>query len=37
MGLSPQVVRLPGLEFDVDSLTDLNLLEGQPWLARLRA
>ena len=37
MGLSPQVVRLPGLEFDVDSPADLNLLEAQPWLARFRA
>ena len=37
MGLSPQVVRLPGLEFDVDSPTDLSLLDAQPWLARLRA
>jgi 2-phospho-L-lactate guanylyltransferase len=33
-GLSPQVVRLPGLEFDVDSPTDLNRLDGQRWLAR---
>ncbi len=37
MGLSPQVVRLPGLEFDVDSPADLNLLDAQPWHARLRA
>ena len=37
MGLSPQVVRQPGLEFDLDSPADLNLLERQPWLARLRA
>jgi len=37
MGLRPQVVRLPGLEFDVDSPTDLNLLDAQVWLARLRA
>jgi 2-phospho-L-lactate guanylyltransferase len=36
-GLSPQVVRLPGLEFDVDSPTDLNRLDEQRWLARLRA
>jgi 2-phospho-L-lactate guanylyltransferase len=36
-GLSPQVVRLPGLEFDVDSPTDLNRLDEQLWLARLRA
>ncbi|MEJ1963486.1 MAG: 2-phospho-L-lactate guanylyltransferase [Gammaproteobacteria bacterium] len=37
MGLSPQVVRLPGLEFDVDSPTDLNLLDAEAWHARLRA
>jgi 2-phospho-L-lactate/phosphoenolpyruvate guanylyltransferase len=37
MGLSPQVIRLPGLEFDLDSPADLNLLQGQQWLARLRA
>jgi 2-phospho-L-lactate guanylyltransferase len=37
MGLSPQVVRLPGLEFDVDSPADLNRLLGQRWLARLQA
>jgi 2-phospho-L-lactate guanylyltransferase len=37
MGLSPQVVRLPGLELDVDSPADLNLLDAQPWHARLRA
>lgn len=37
MGWSPQVVRHPGLEFDLDLPADLNLLEGQPWLARLRA
>jgi 2-phospho-L-lactate guanylyltransferase len=37
MGLSPQVVRLPGLQFDVDSPADLGRLEEQPWLARLRA
>src|SRR5882672_2272795 len=37
MGLSPQVVRLPGLEFDVDSPDDLNLLDAEVWLARLRA
>ena len=36
-GLSPQVVRLPGLEFDVDSPADLNRLDEQRWLARLRA
>ncbi len=37
MGLRPQVVRLPGLQFDVDSPADLLLLDAQPWLARLRA
>jgi 2-phospho-L-lactate guanylyltransferase len=37
MGLSPQVVRLPGLEFDVDSPADLNRVLGQRWLARLQA
>src|ERR1700688_4809296 len=36
-GLSPQVVRLPGLEFDVDSPADLNRVLGQRWLARLQA
>ena len=37
VGLRPQVVSLPGLEFDVDSPTDLNRLDAQAWLARLRA
>lgn len=37
MGASPQVLKLAGLEFDVDSPTDLDLLEGQKWLPRLRA
>jgi 2-phospho-L-lactate/phosphoenolpyruvate guanylyltransferase len=38
LGLSAQEVRLPGLELDVDSPADLELLEGQPWLTqRLRA
>ena len=37
MGLSPQLVRLPGLEFDVDSPADLDLLDEEPWLTRLRA
>ena len=37
-GLSPQVVHLPGLEFDVDSPADLHRLLGQQrWLARLQA
>ena len=34
---SPQVVHLPGLEFDVDSPADLEQLDGQQWLTRLRA
>jgi 2-phospho-L-lactate guanylyltransferase len=37
MDLSPQVVRFPGLQFDVDSPADLGRLEGQPWAARRRA
>jgi len=37
VGLSPEVVRLPGLEFDVDSPIDLNRLDRQQWLARLQA
>jgi 2-phospho-L-lactate guanylyltransferase (CobY/MobA/RfbA family) len=37
MGLSPQIVRLSGLAFDVDSPADLELLEEQPWRTRLRA
>jgi 2-phospho-L-lactate guanylyltransferase len=37
LGLSPQVVHLAGLEFDVDSSADLDLLDGQKWLTRLRA
>ncbi len=36
-GLSPQVVRLPGLEFDVDSPADLDGLDEERWLARLQA
>jgi len=36
-GLAPQIVRLPGLEFDVDSPLDLDRLDGKPWLARLQA
>jgi len=36
-GLSPQVVRLPGLELDVDSPADLTRLDEQRWLARLQA
>jgi 2-phospho-L-lactate guanylyltransferase len=37
MGLSPQVVRLPGLQFDVDLPADLSRLHGEPWAARRRA
>jgi 2-phospho-L-lactate/phosphoenolpyruvate guanylyltransferase len=37
IGLSPQVVHLPGLQFDVDSPADLGRLDGQPWLARRTA
>ena len=37
LGVSAQVVHLPGLEFDVDSPADLEQLDGQPWLTRLRA
>jgi len=36
-GLIPQVVRLPGLEFDVDSPRDLARLDERQWLARLQA
>ena len=37
-GSSAKVVRLPGLEFDVDSPADLHRLLGQQrWLARLQA
>lgn len=32
-GLTPQLVRLPGLEFDVDSPTDLQRLKAPQWLA----
>jgi 2-phospho-L-lactate/phosphoenolpyruvate guanylyltransferase len=37
LGLDPRVVRLPGLELDVDLPADLERMEGQPWLTRLRA
>jgi 2-phospho-L-lactate/phosphoenolpyruvate guanylyltransferase len=37
LGLAPQVLRLPGLAFDVDSPADLEHLEEQQWRARLRA
>jgi 2-phospho-L-lactate/phosphoenolpyruvate guanylyltransferase len=36
-GLGAQIVRLPGLEFDVDSPADLDHLDRQRWLARLQA
>jgi hypothetical protein len=35
--LGAQVVRLPGLEFDVDLPADLHRLDRQQWLARLQA
>ena len=37
LGANPQTLHLPGLEFDVDSPADLDLLDGQRWLTRLRA
>jgi 2-phospho-L-lactate/phosphoenolpyruvate guanylyltransferase len=37
LGVSPQLVNLPGLEFDVDSPADLEQLDGQQWHTRLRA
>jgi 2-phospho-L-lactate/phosphoenolpyruvate guanylyltransferase len=37
MGLTPQVIRLPGLAFDVDTPADLERLEEEQWRARLRA
>lgn len=37
MGLNPQIVRLPGLAFDVDSPADLQLLGEKQWPMRLRA
>jgi 2-phospho-L-lactate/phosphoenolpyruvate guanylyltransferase len=37
LGLNPRVVRLPGLELDVDTAADLERMEGQPWLTRLQA
>ena len=36
-GLSSEVIRLPGLEFDVDTPDDLNHLDEQQWLARHHA
>jgi len=35
--LTPQIIHLPGLAFDVDTPADLQRLEEQPWRARLRA
>jgi len=32
--LTPRVIRVPGLEFDVDSPADLDRLDEQRWLAR---
>ncbi len=37
LGLSSQVLHLPGLAFDVDSPADLNLIDAESWLTRLRA
>jgi 2-phospho-L-lactate guanylyltransferase len=37
VGLGAQVVQLPGLEFDVDSPTDLDRLDRQQWLAQRQA
>jgi 2-phospho-L-lactate guanylyltransferase len=37
MGLDPQRVRLPGLEFDVDCPDDLRRLEEPSWRTRLQA
>jgi 2-phospho-L-lactate guanylyltransferase len=34
LGLRPQVISLPGLQFDIDSPTDLNRLEELRWHAR---
>jgi len=36
-GVRSQVVRLPGLAFDVDSPADLDRLDEQRWRARLQA
>jgi 2-phospho-L-lactate guanylyltransferase len=36
-GLQPQVVRLPGLAFDLDSSADLELVDEPSWLTRQRA
>jgi 2-phospho-L-lactate guanylyltransferase len=37
LGMSPHTTHLPGLEFDIDSPADLELLDRQQWLTRLRA
>jgi len=37
LGLTPQIVRLPGLELDIDSPSDLDLLGEQPWRILRRA
>jgi len=37
IGLGAQMVRIPGLEFDVDSPADLDQLDRQRWLAPLHA
>ena len=37
LGLRPQVIRLAGLEFDVDGPADLGRLNEQPWRARHQA
>jgi 2-phospho-L-lactate guanylyltransferase len=37
LGLTPQVIRTPGLEFDVDSPSDLERLDEQQGLSCLRA
>ena len=37
LGLNPRTVYRRGLELDIDSPADLEHLEGQPWLTRLRA
>jgi 2-phospho-L-lactate guanylyltransferase len=37
MGLAPQLVRLAGLEFDVDCPDDVRRLQEAPWRARLQA
>jgi len=37
MGLTPRIIRRPGLEFDVDSTADLIRLDRHQWRARLQA